>query len=251
MMHLFSGATWIGGLAGLLLITLPGAVPSGDRGDFWASAVRRFSVLAMSSVAGTALSGLFLYGSTSTARVSCSAPCTAGWSGVKILIFGTLLLLGMANQFWLHPRIEALRAAGDQRGLRQILVTRFPAVIAVELLLGMTVLFVAPFLSGLGAQPGVPGAAVGLPQRAGRLAAEGAAEGGWRVHLGLGCRRDDRHRRHHGGRLPGLRPPGPPPGPRRRARARDPGPGRPHRRVGLIRGHSSRQDHENRKKDQE
>jgi len=24
--------------------------------------------------------------------------------GVKILIFGTLLLLGAANQFWLHPR---------------------------------------------------------------------------------------------------------------------------------------------------
>ncbi len=148
MMHLFSGATWIGGLAGLLLITLPGAVPSTDRGAFWASAVRRFSVLAMSSVAGTALSGLFLFWEHIDGPGELLSTMYGRLVGVKILIFGTLLLLGMANQFWLHPRIEALRAAGDQRGLRQILVTRFPAVIAVELLLGMTVLFVAPFLSG-------------------------------------------------------------------------------------------------------
>lgn len=44
--------------------------------------------------------------------------------------------------------IEVLRAAGDQRSLRTILVRRFPALVAVELLLGMTVLFVAPFLHG-------------------------------------------------------------------------------------------------------
>ncbi len=68
--------------------------------------------------------------------------------GVKILIFGTLLLLGMANQFWLHPRVEALRAAGDQRPLRAILTRHFPVVVTAELLLVMSVLFVAPFLHG-------------------------------------------------------------------------------------------------------
>jgi hypothetical protein len=68
--------------------------------------------------------------------------------GVKLLIFGTLLLLGMANQFWLHPRIEALRAAGDQRHLAAILLRHFPALVAVELVLGMSVLFIAPFLHG-------------------------------------------------------------------------------------------------------
>jgi hypothetical protein len=54
----------------------------------------------------------------------------------------------LANQFFLHPRIEALRAGGDQRALHAILVQRFPILAAVELLLGMTVLFVAPFLHG-------------------------------------------------------------------------------------------------------
>ena len=68
--------------------------------------------------------------------------------GVKILIFGTLLLLGAANQFWLHPRSEALRAAGDQRPLRAILTRRFPVLVTAELLLVLTVLFVAPFLHG-------------------------------------------------------------------------------------------------------
>ena len=48
----------------------------------------------------------------------------------------------------MHPRIEALRVRGDQRSLRTILARRFPALVAVELLLGMTVLFVAPFLHG-------------------------------------------------------------------------------------------------------
>jgi hypothetical protein len=68
--------------------------------------------------------------------------------GVKILVFGTLLLLGAFNQFWLHPRIDALRAAGDDRPLHTVLVRRFPVVVAAETLLGMSVLFVAPFLHG-------------------------------------------------------------------------------------------------------
>ncbi|MFJ8157941.1 CopD family protein [Streptomyces sp. NPDC094468] len=68
--------------------------------------------------------------------------------GVKILIFGTLLLLGVFNQVWLHPRIDALRAGGDERPLRTILLRQFPAVVTVETLLGMALLFVAPFLHG-------------------------------------------------------------------------------------------------------
>jgi copper transport protein len=148
MMHLFGGAIWIGGLAGLLLLTLPGAVAPSDRGSFWAAVLRRFSVLAMSCVAAITLSGLFLYWEHVDGPEQLLTTMYGRTLGVKILIFGVLLLLGMANQFFLHPRIEALRSAGDQRGLQTILVRRFPAVIAAELLLGMTVLFVAPFLHG-------------------------------------------------------------------------------------------------------
>ena len=52
------------------------------------------------------------------------------------------------NQFWLHPRIEALRGAGDTRPVRVLLARQFPVTVAAEVLLGLTVLMVAPFLHG-------------------------------------------------------------------------------------------------------
>ena len=148
MLHLLGGAIWIGGLAGLLLITLPGGVAAADRGAFWSAMIRRFSAVAMGSVAAITLSGLFLYWEHVDGPEQLLTTMYGRVLGGKILIFGTLLLLGIANQFLLHPRIEALRAAGDQRPLPAILVRRFPALVAAELLLGMTVLFVAPFLHG-------------------------------------------------------------------------------------------------------
>ncbi|GII33883.1 hypothetical protein Pmi06nite_73250 [Planotetraspora mira] len=148
MVHLLGGSVWIGGLAGLLLLALPGAVPETARAAFWSAAIRRFSVLAMSCVAAITLSGLFLYWEHVDGPAQLFTTMYGRVLGVKILIFGTMLLLGVFNQFWLHPRIDALRAGGDQRSLRTILLRQFPALLAVELLLGMTVLFVAPFLHG-------------------------------------------------------------------------------------------------------
>ena len=148
MLHLSGGAVWLGGLAGLALLALPGAVAPADRGAFWSATVRRFSATAMSCVASIALSGLFLYWEHVDGPSQLFTTMYGRVLGVKILIFGTLLLLGVFNQFWLHPRIDALRAAGDQRPLHTLLVRRFPAAVTVETLLGMTVLFVAPFLHG-------------------------------------------------------------------------------------------------------
>ncbi|SNQ49310.1 Copper resistance D domain protein [Frankia canadensis] len=174
MLHLFGGSIWIGGLAGLVLLALPGGVvtggPSvggaaaggealerprhragngaGDQAAFWSATIRRFSAVAMSCVAAIALSGLFLYWEHVDGPSQLLSTMYGRVLGVKILLFGALLLLGMVNQFWLHPRIDALRAAGDSRPLRTIIAREFPAVVAVELLLGLTVLFVAPFLHG-------------------------------------------------------------------------------------------------------
>ncbi|MGH3167749.1 MAG: copper resistance D family protein, partial [Trebonia sp.] len=120
----------------------------GDKSGFWLAVIRRFSALAMGSVAAITLSGLFLYWEHADGPEQLLTTMYGRVLAVKILIFGVLLLLGGANQFLLHPRIEALRAAGDERVLRTILVRRFPAVVAVELLLGLTVLFVALFLHG-------------------------------------------------------------------------------------------------------
>ena len=75
----------------------------------------------MSCVAAIALSGLFLYWEHVDGPSQLFTTMYGRVLGVKILIFGTLLLLGVFNQFWLHPRIDALRAAGDERPLRTIL----------------------------------------------------------------------------------------------------------------------------------
>ncbi len=148
MLHLMGGAVWLGGLAGLALLALPGALAAADRGAFWGPAIRRFSVAAMGCVAAITLSGLFLYWEHVDGPSQLFTTMYGRVLGVKILIFGALLLLGVFNQFWLHPRVEALRAAGDRRPLRRLLVREFPIVVSVETLLGMAVLFVAPFLHG-------------------------------------------------------------------------------------------------------
>jgi putative copper export protein len=148
MLHLLGGAVWLGGLAGLALLALPGAITPAIRGAFWAPAIRRFSAAAMSCVAAIALSGLFLYWEHVDGPSQLVLTMYGRVLGVKILTFGALLLLGVFNQFWLHPRVDALRAAGDERPLRTILIREFPAVVTVETLLGMAVLFVAPFLHG-------------------------------------------------------------------------------------------------------
>ncbi|MBM9504322.1 copper resistance D family protein [Actinacidiphila acididurans] len=148
MLHLIGGSVWLGGLAGLALIALPGAVAPAARGAFWPPALRRFSAAAMSCVAAIALSGLFLYWEHVDGPGQLVSTMYGRVLGVKILVFGALLLLGAFNQFWLHPRLEGLRAAGDLRPLRTVLVREFPAVVAVETLLGAAVLFVAPFLHG-------------------------------------------------------------------------------------------------------
>jgi len=148
MLHLFGGAVWVGGLAGLVLLALPGGVVTGDRGAFWSAAIRRFSAVATSCVAAIALSGLFLYWEHVDGPAQLLHTMYGRVLGVKILLFGTLLLLGMVNQFWLHPRLDALRAAGDTRPLRTIITREFPAVVTVELVLALGVLFAAPFLHG-------------------------------------------------------------------------------------------------------
>ena len=148
VLHLLGGAVWIGGLIGLALLCLPGAVEAADRGAFWASTIRRFSASAMSCVGAITLSGLYLYWQHVDGPSQLLTTMYGRVLGVKILLFGTMLLLGVFNQHWLHPRINALRDAGDDRPLPALLLRHFPAAVGLETLLGLSVLFVAPFLHG-------------------------------------------------------------------------------------------------------
>ncbi|MEY9871984.1 putative copper export protein [Streptacidiphilus sp. MAP12-33] len=148
MLHLFGAAVWLGGLVGLVLLALPGAVTPAERGAFWPTAVRRFSLAAMACVAAITLSGLFLAWEHVDGPGQLVSTMYGRVLGVKILLFGSVLVLGAFNQFWLHPRIETLRDAGETGRSGAIALRRFPAVVAVEVALVLLVLFVAPFLHG-------------------------------------------------------------------------------------------------------
>lgn len=148
LLHLEGGAVWVGGLIGLAALTVPGVVSAEHRRRFWSRTIRRFSASAMACVAAILLSGVWLYWQHVDGPTQLVTTLYGRVLGVKILIFGTMLALGAANQFWLHPRIERLRDAGDERPLRTILAREFPVVIGAEVLLGMAVLMVAPFLHG-------------------------------------------------------------------------------------------------------
>jgi putative copper export protein len=148
VLHLLGGAVWVGGLIGMALLCIPGAVPAADRAAFWASTIRRFSASAMACVAAITLSGLYLYWQHVDGPSQLPTTMYGRVLGVKILLFGTMLLLGAFNQHWLHPRISALREAGDDRPPPTLLLRRFPAAVGVETLLGIAVLFIAPFLHG-------------------------------------------------------------------------------------------------------
>ncbi|ACU70979.1 copper resistance D domain protein [Catenulispora acidiphila DSM 44928] len=144
ILHLIGGGVWVGGLIGLVVLVAGSGLESG----FWSPAIRRFSIAAMSCVAAISLSGLFLYWEHVDGPTQLLSTMYGRVLGVKLLIFGSLLALGAVNQFWLHPRIDALRAAGDERPLRTVLVRRFPAVVGVETVLILGLLFAASFLHG-------------------------------------------------------------------------------------------------------
>lgn len=144
MLHLVGGGVWAGGLIGLVLLSVRSGLGSG----FWSPAIRRFAAAATGCVAAISLSGLFLYWEHVDGPAQLVTTMYGRVLGVKLLLFGALLVLGAVNQFWLHPRIDALRAAGDDRPLRTLLARRFPAVVGTEVVLVLALLFVAPFLHG-------------------------------------------------------------------------------------------------------
>jgi putative copper export protein/methionine-rich copper-binding protein CopC len=145
--HMYSAAIWIGGLAGLAVLGASLRVPAARRGRFWPVALRRFSVIATVCVGAMILSGLWM------AWLHVGAPRllvhTLYGETLLVKLVLVLILLGVAaaNQLWLLPRIDAMRAQNG--GSRSSIVLRhFRKTVAAEAVLGMLILLVVPFLSG-------------------------------------------------------------------------------------------------------
>ncbi|MFF7994483.1 copper resistance D family protein [Kitasatospora xanthocidica] len=146
--HIVSGTVWLGGLA--LLVALAGTrgrLGTGA-GPLWADLWRRFSLVAMVCVGAVVVSGVWL----SWKHVgSLSQLWTTGYGFallIKIALVLGLVAAGAVNQFWLMPRIALARRADDTASLRRLTLHHFPKVVWGEVVLGVAVLAVLPFLSG-------------------------------------------------------------------------------------------------------
>ncbi|MER7674577.1 CopD family protein [Kitasatospora sp. NPDC096128] len=146
--HIVSGVVWLGGLA--LLVVLAGTRKrlGGGAGLLWADLWRRFGFVAMVCVGAVTVSGLWL----SWRHVGgISQLWTTGYGIallVKIALVAGLVAAGAFNQFWLMPRIARARAADDSASLLHLTLRHFPKVVWGEVVLGVAVLAVMPFVSG-------------------------------------------------------------------------------------------------------
>jgi putative copper export protein/methionine-rich copper-binding protein CopC len=145
--HMYSAAIWIGGLVGLAVLGASMRVPAARRGRFWPVALRRFSVIATVCVGAMILTGLWI------AWLHVGAPGllvhTLYGETLLVKLILVLILLGVAaaNQLWLLPRVDAMRAQSG-RSTPSIVLRHFRKTVAAEAVLGMLILLVVPFLSG-------------------------------------------------------------------------------------------------------
>jgi putative copper export protein len=148
VLHLWGAAIWIGGLVGLLGLAVFSAVPEDARRQFWPGAIRRFSATAMGSVAGLTLSGLWLYWVHVDGVNQLVSTLYGQTLLVKVIVVAVLVLIGASNQFWLMPLLDRQRVAASDTALSRAVGRHFRIVIAIEVVLGLSVLFIAPLLGG-------------------------------------------------------------------------------------------------------
>lgn len=148
--HLLGAAVWLGGLAGLVVTAsfLHPPVTGGPNTRLRVVA-RRFSYTALVCVGVLTLSGLW----TAWIHVGALPPLFTTLYGqtllVKLALFLALVALGAFNLLWLLPRMDAARvaAAPAQSGFADLL-RPFRRTVMVEVVIGLTVLLIVPFLSG-------------------------------------------------------------------------------------------------------
>ena len=147
-LHVLGGTTWLGGLgmlAGLALAArhAPGA------GDVWAAVWAWFSTLAMAAVGLVLVSGLWLLWMHVGTPDQLLTTTYGRFLLIKLVLVLAMLIAGALNQLSLLPRIARVRRIEpDGTSLLRLTLRHFPRVVALEVLLGLAVLVIVPFLSG-------------------------------------------------------------------------------------------------------
>ncbi|KOU24185.1 hypothetical protein ADK52_14750 [Streptomyces sp. WM6372] len=146
--HIISGVVWVGGLAFLAALAASRGRLGDSAGLLWADVWRRFALVALVSVGAVLTSGLWM----SWKHVGSISQLWTTTYGlfllVKILLVLGMVTAGAVNQFWLMPRIAKARAEDDTSSLLHLTLRHFPKVVWGEVVLGIAVLAVVPFLSG-------------------------------------------------------------------------------------------------------
>jgi copper transport protein len=146
--HIVAGCTWLGGLASLVLLSRTRRALGTHAGLLWARIWHRFSVLALTAVGAVITSGSWLAWKHVGGVSELTTTTYGRFLLVKLLLVLALVSAGAYNQFLLTPRIARTHAAGDIGQGFALTLRHFPAVVAVETALGVSVLFIVPFLTG-------------------------------------------------------------------------------------------------------
>jgi putative copper export protein/methionine-rich copper-binding protein CopC len=147
--HMTGASVWIGGLVALAVLGLTmRGLAAAERDGFWSATLRRFSVVATVCVGVMILTGLW------TAWIHVGPPRLLFHTLygetllVKLILVLILVGLGAINQLWLLPRVNSIRAGGEDGSALAVTLRHFRGVVAAEAVIGLLVLLVVPFLSG-------------------------------------------------------------------------------------------------------
>lgn len=146
--HIIGGSLWVGGLAALAALAHTRKRLDESAGGAWARIWERFGVLALVSVGGVLVSGTWL---TYEAIGSYDQFLTTPFGRfllVKIALVVGLVAAGAYNQLVLMPKIARARRAGRSANVFAHTLVEFPRVVVTEVVLGVGVLMVVPFLNG-------------------------------------------------------------------------------------------------------
>jgi copper transport protein len=146
--HIVSACMWLGGLALLVVLAGTRRSLSNRAGLLWADMWRRFGFVAMISVGGVLISGLWL----AWQHIG-SIPQLWTTTNGLILLIKIIMVLGMitagaVNEFWLMPRIAQARQADPDATLLRLTLRHFPRVVWTEVALGVGVLTAITFFNG-------------------------------------------------------------------------------------------------------
>lgn len=155
--HIVGGSLWVGGLVALAVLALGSArrIRGGSAGSpgesqllaqAWEGVWRRFGVLALVAVGGVLISGLWLTYREVGALDQFVTTSFGRFLFVKIVLVLGLITAGAFNQLSLMPRIARAQRGGDSVGVVALTLRHFPRVVWTEVLLGIGVLAIVPFL---------------------------------------------------------------------------------------------------------